>query len=494
MNSNTEIEKIIKQWAIPSHWSSQICVLLEKIRLDSFSSFITDNNEKNRLIEILENFVVIDNLTKINIENNSKKRIILIDTFNGKSKEGIINEAMKYLERVLVEGIAEIIYPNWGDTPLDLIEIVFAMLDTNGEMGEKLPRHNRWPLRGLYTLKIKRICQALGKLSCNVLITGPSGVGKEAIARLIHAYSDCSGQFVSISVPSIPGELFASVLFGYQKGAYTDARHNQEGYFEKASNGTLFMDEIADIGPIQQASLLRILSERKGMTIDGTREFPINCRVITATNRLDKLRNNFRADLRIRLAEQEISYASDNNDWHPIKSLTMIPEQIPLLFAMQLARSFHEQIGFGTRVGTFSLSDFVNMNSDTRKVLESLSSYSWPMNFRELSYVALHALLRAIINNEDCFSSSHITKINFIIKMESRYDIQQKSLSLNISDLLSFLETIPEHEKKWDYLSNYIRKEVIRCLKNRGFNDSRCAEYLGIDRSSFSRFLIKNPL
>lgn len=495
---NNTIENIVQNWDIPNNWLSQLCTFLEKVELSSFFLFISgnsDSNKKNKLIELLDNFIVIDDIKKVNIKDQSKKRVILIDAFNGTSQENILNEAMKYLERILVDGVAEIIYPNWGDTPLDLIEILFAMLDSDGKMSEKLPRHNRWPLRGLFTSKIKKICQALGKLSCNVLITGPSGVGKEAIARLIHTYSNCSGNFVSISIPSIPNELFASVLFGYEKGAYTDARHNQVGYFEKALNGTLFLDEIADIGPNQQASLLRALSERKGVTIDGTREYPINCRVITATNRLDKLRNNFRADLRIRLAEQEISYAFDNNDWYPIKSLTMIPEQIPLLFAMQLARSFHEQIGFDTRVGTVTLSDFVNKNKDTHAVFESLTSYSWPMNFRELSYVALHALLRAIINSEDCVSSMSIAKIDFVIKLESRYDNQQQSLAtLNISNVLNFLETIPEHEKKWKFISNYIHKEIIRCLKLRGFNDSRCAEYLGIDRSSFLRFLAKNPL
>ena len=252
------------------------------------------------------------------------------------------------------------------------------------------------------------------------------------------------------------------------------------------------MDEIADIEPRQQAILLRALAERRGTTIDGTRDYPITCRVITATNRLDKLRNSFRPDLRIRLAEQEISYALDNNDWHPLKSLSMIPEQIPLLFSMQLARVFHEQVGFGTTIANIKLSNFAKSHQNDVEVLNELSSYKWPMNFRELAVVALHALLRAVVNNDELLSLSLIQEMDFIIKLGSRYDDNQSNSKLiNDSEMASFLNGIPTEVKKWDFISKYIREEVVSYLRRMGYNDSKCAEYLGIDRSSLSRFIGK---
>ncbi len=366
------------------------------------------------------------------------------------------------------------------------------MYSNNGQLCRKLQQHNRWPLRGLFTTEVKKTCKALGKLSCNVLIIGPSGIGKEAVARLIHSYSNCQGKFISISAPSIPSELFSSVLFGYEKGAYTDAKHNQIGYFELASNGTLFLDEIADISPKQQAVLLRVLAERRGATIDGTREFPITCRIISATNRLDVMRDNFRPDLRIRLAEQEISYATNQDDWHPLKSLSSIPEQIPLLFSMQLARVFHEQIGFDTRIHSIKLSSYSDESQIDYEVLKELSLYQWPLNFRELAFVALQSLVRAVKRNDNIVSQEFIQKIDFIIKLKSRHDTTESKIKIfNDSEMAALLNHISPEVKKWDYLSNYIRIEAINYLRKLGYNDSKCAEYLGIDRSSFSRFIGK---
>ena len=371
---------------------------------------------------------------------------------------------------------------------MDLIQLIVAMFDGNGRIQGRLERQNKWPLRGAFTARIKRMCKSLGKLNCNILISGPSGIGKEAVARLIHAYSYATGRFVPISVPAIPSELFASVLFGYDKGDYTGALQKSLGGFEKAHDGTLFLDEIADIDPKQQAILLRALSERRASSIGGTREYRISCRVIAATNRLDRLHSDFRPDLRIGLAEQEITTSSTADGWQPLRSLSLVNEEIPLLFAMQYVRCYHEQIGYSLRADTFELRT-EDGTCVGNQVFKKLVDHNWPMNFRELGYVALHALVRYLMEKGgQPYETKKLPRLDIVVKTESRYDKKQNHED-DLSDVVKTLFLrIPPGVKAWDFLSDSIRHAAIQFLMTNGTAEKDMVGKLGIDRSSIYRF------
>ena len=150
-----------------------------------------------------------------------------------------------------------------------------------------------------------------------VLIHGPSGSGKELIARGLHGTPPVTSQFIAVNLAALPDTLASSILQGHKAGAFTGAAADKEGVFEAASTldadkksgrttGTVFLDEIGDMPAGQQALLLRILEQREVMPIGGTRAAKINCRIIAATNKdldAEVLKGNFRDDLYARLAE-----------------------------------------------------------------------------------------------------------------------------------------------------------------------------------------------
>ena len=491
-----DFHTLFNKWAIPDDWRKTI---LEFSCQDDFCQKISfwlgssKDISENTIFEAFNIFhILIDEPDVVFERTHPQKRYILINNFRGSLENDIVAQTHHYFKRTLVEGAADIVYPYWGDTVFDLLQLMLAMLTPDGKLSEKLPRHNRWPLRGAYTQKIKNICSALSTLSCNVMITGPSGIGKEAIARLIHSQSKVSGKFLSLSVSTIPKELFAGILFGYEKGVYTGAEKDHLGYFELAQNGTLFLDEIADIEPKHQAALLRVLSERQGSSIGGTRTYPISCRIISATNKPIRKDSEFRPDLRIRLAEQELSCAKNINDWHPLTPLSLVPEQIPLLFAMQYVRCFHEQIGYSTTVKDVVISDADEKCSED-EVFRKLMFNAWKMNFRELAYVSLHSLLRFLVFHNTSIISMQELTLKILVKTESKgdfFDSIDQSTSTIDFDLL--FHQVPANTKKWDFLSDYIHQKAIEYLRERyRYNDTMCADYLDIDKSSLSRFLKK---
>src|SRR6185312_1771424 len=120
----------------------------------------------------------------------------------------------------------------------------------------------------------------------SVLLQGPSGTGKDLVAKAIHYQSDrCNGPFVAINCAALPGTLIESELFGYEKGAFTDAKARKEGLFEQAEGGTLFLDEIGELELSLQAKLLRVLEECSFRRVGGLKDLPLNVRVIAASNR-----------------------------------------------------------------------------------------------------------------------------------------------------------------------------------------------------------------
>ncbi|HTW30962.1 MAG TPA: sigma 54-interacting transcriptional regulator, partial [Candidatus Sulfotelmatobacter sp.] len=209
-----------------------------------------------------------------------------------------------------------------------------------------------------------------------VLITGETGTGKELVARAIHRRSSrAKGPFVSVNCAAIPRELIASELFGHEKGAFTGATQRRHGRFELAAQGTIFLDEAGELPPETQVALLRVLQEREFERIGGTGVIRTDVRVIAATNRdLDAeiAAGRFRSDLYYRLNVFPI-------EMPPLRDRK---EDIPLLVEYFIDR-------YARKAGK-------SFESISKKSLQSLQSYPWPGNIRELQNV----IERSVIVNE----------------------------------------------------------------------------------------------
>jgi formate hydrogenlyase transcriptional activator len=210
-----------------------------------------------------------------------------------------------------------------------------------------------------------------------VLILGETGTGKELIARAIHKRSKRADRaFIGVNCAAIPTSLFASELFGHEKGAFTGATQRRLGRFEAASGGTIFLDEIGDLPPEIQIALLRVLQEREIERVGSNKPISIDVRVLAATHHdLEALvaEGRFREDLLYRLSVVPLQ----------MPSLRERREDIPLLVEYFIGR-------FGKKAGK----KFRTIDKKTAKLFES---YQWPGNVRELQNV----IERAVILSED---------------------------------------------------------------------------------------------
>ncbi|MCX7798768.1 MAG: sigma-54 dependent transcriptional regulator [Fimbriimonadales bacterium] len=208
-----------------------------------------------------------------------------------------------------------------------------------------------------------------------VLVTGESGVGKEVVAKTIHALSGRSDKpFVAVSCAALPETLLESELFGYEKGAFTGAQSGKPGRFELADGGTLFLDEIGDVPPAIQVKLLRVLQEREFERLGANRPTKVDVRLVAATNR--DLREaveqgSFRLDLLYRLQVVEIC----------LPPLRERKEDI-----LPLARHFMEKCARDN--GRHPL----EIPAETERLL---LAYRWPGNVRELENVIERAVVLA---------------------------------------------------------------------------------------------------
>jgi DNA-binding NtrC family response regulator len=221
--------------------------------------------------------------------------------------------------------------------------------------------------------QVYNIIEQVASTSVSVLITGESGTGKEVVAGTIHQLSPRSAQpFVAINCSAIPESLMESELFGHERGAFTGAVSRREGCFEMANGGTLFLDEIAEMPVALQAKLLRVLEDRKVRKLGGSRELPVDVRVLAATNKnpLEAVRRGeMREDLLYRLNVIHIE----------LPPLRERRDDIPLLtqHLMDDLRTRHNR----------------EVQIVSPEVLEIFSRYLWPGNVRELRNVIEHAVV-----------------------------------------------------------------------------------------------------
>ncbi|WP_420598865.1 sigma 54-interacting transcriptional regulator [Neptuniibacter sp.] len=247
----------------------------------------------------------------------------------------------------------------------------------------------------------------------SVLITGPSGSGKELLAQAIHNASPRNKKpFIAINCGALPEQLLESELFGHSKGAFTGAVSRHDGLFQAANGGTLFLDEIGDMPSALQVKLLRVLQERQIRPVGSTETIPVDVRVISATHRnLEQamLENQFREDLFYRLNVVNLH----------LPPLAERPEDIP-----PLARHFVEQAASRHNPKVKSISS---------SALQLLAQSAWPGNVRQLENViekvtALSntpiisdaAINRALTNQEEIIPNFNEARAEF----ESRYLIK----------------------------------------------------------------------
>jgi len=228
--------------------------------------------------------------------------------------------------------------------------------------------------RSAAMVDIRSRAEKICRTNIPILLTGEGGTGKEAIARWIHAHSECaSGEFVKVNCAAIPGMLLESELFGYEKGAFTGATVSKPGRVEMADRGTLFMDEIADLDLNLQSKLLHFLQDGTFCRIGDQSERRIDARLLCATNKdLEKETRNgtFRQDLfyRIHVFRLKLPTLRDRKE-----DIPMLAEYFRLHFERQ----------FGMRAEPFA-----------GEMLEYLKNLTWPGNIRELSNgIARYVLL-----------------------------------------------------------------------------------------------------
>jgi DNA-binding NtrC family response regulator len=281
----------------------------------------------------------------------------------------------------------------------------------------------------------------------SVLIQGETGTGKELVARALHALSPrAQRSFVAINCAALPAALVESELFGYAKGAFTDARAARVGLFVEASGGTLFLDEVAELTLDNQAKLLRALQERKVRPIGSNTEVSFDARVLCATHKdleVEVEGGRFRQDLFYRLNVVRV-------DLPPLRDRGMDIVHLATLFLERIC----------TRDGRQSLT----LSAD---VAQKMLNYSWPGNVRELENCIER--LVALARTDEVAVSDLPDKVR---------TQQQDRFQLTIDDTQSVV-TLDEFEKRY----------VLQVLQLVHDNRSRAATMLGIDRRTLYRKL-----
>lgn len=221
--------------------------------------------------------------------------------------------------------------------------------------------------------KILQSIEVIAPTLATVLIQGQTGVGKELIARAIHAMSERNQKpFIAVNCGAIPESLVESILFGHEKGAFTGAVEVHQGYFERAEGGTLFLDEVDSLSPAAQTRLLRVLQEGELERVGGKQILSVDVRIISATNNnLEELvkQGLFRNDLYYRINVVRLI----------IPPLSERPEDLPYLVQLIVQR-----LGKKHNKAVESVS---------REVMQKIRAYAWPGNVRELENILERSLL-----------------------------------------------------------------------------------------------------
>lgn len=293
--------------------------------------------------------------------------------------------------------------------------------------------------------KITKIAASNGT---TVLITGESGTGKELVARAVHFLSDRKDKpLMTVNCAALTESLIESELFGYERGAFTDAKNKKKGIFEIADSGTVFLDEIGDISPKLQVKLLRVLEQKSFQRVGGTTDINVDVRIIAATNRAlqEKIaEGTFRTDLFYRLSVATINLP-------PLRERS----QDILLLAENFLQEFNLKFN----------RQFTGFAEETKQLF---LNYYWRGNVRELKNV----MERTILLNEDDYIQPHHIEFSHLLQ-------QQKN------DNPYFLKN--DEPKSLDELE---KQALLQALEKTNYNQTQAAKLLKISRDTI-RYRIK---
>ncbi|NUQ62242.1 MAG: sigma 54-interacting transcriptional regulator [Pirellulales bacterium] len=297
--------------------------------------------------------------------------------------------------------------------------------------------------------QLRQISEEIARAAASratVLIRGESGAGKELVARAVHFSSSRSkNPFVCLNCAALSEDLLASELFGHEKGAFTGATERKIGKFEAADGGTLMLDEIGEMSPNIQAKFLRVLEGHPFERVGGSKPVKVDVRVIAATNRdleKDAAEGRFRRDLFFRLRVLEII----------VPALRKRPDDIPVL-ANYFLEKFRSETGRKIR-------------GYTPRAMEQLIAYRWPGNVRELRNVVERA----------------------VVLCTGQYIDQGDLLLSNLATAGDTMQHPPADRGFHPCsLADMERSHIEATLKHTGWNKSRTASILGIERSTLDR-------
>jgi DNA-binding NtrC family response regulator len=354
-NMGRACSRLFKRMGLESEWATSGAAGLERLSEDDFDMILSDL--------VMPQMDGIDFLRKVRRILPDLPFIVMtgfgtIQSAVAAMKEGATNYITKPFDRDELEAaVRTVLAQRQLEGEVNRLRQELEVMDPAPDLIGRSP-----PM-----MAVKDLIRAAARTTSPVFVVGPSGTGKELVARAIHERSSRSkGAFVPVNCGALPEGLAESELFGNVKGAYTGAGIAREGLFRSAHGGTIFLDEIGEMPVELQVKLLRVLQERAVRPVGGTREVAVNVRVVAATNQSPQAaiqEGRLREDLYYRLAVLTL-------DVPPLQDRK---EDVALL-ASSFVRSLHERYGDGP----------VEISPEALKVLEG---YSWPGNVRELENV-----------------------------------------------------------------------------------------------------------
>ncbi|MEQ8764698.1 MAG: sigma-54 dependent transcriptional regulator [Planctomycetota bacterium] len=281
---------------------------------------------------------------------------------------------------LLAAGASEVVEPEHFEDPENIRPLIDALAQEEGREGPEVRGHDAHPRladflsRSESMQRLVALASRVADAETTLLITGETGVGKERLARALHAESSRGpGPFIAVNCGALPEQLLESQLFGHEKGAFTGAQTAHRGFFEQADGGTIFLDEIGEMPTHLQVKLLNVLQRHEIQRIGSESPIRVNVRVMTATNR------DLRAEVEAERFREDLFYRL-NVVALRIPPLRERPEDVVDL-AGHLIRHFRMEIPNS------------EIKSISTQAMDVLQRYGWPGNVRELINVIERAML-----------------------------------------------------------------------------------------------------